>query len=184
MKRDGWWWTGALDRSTGVRIAGEMIRNSVIGIVCDGIVCDVLALLEDYDPAAFASRRRAPKGMVAFYHGVVRRKEDDHKASHSNVVNQFCYLISSSMSIYCYATVFGDRCTAMLLGVFSLTTWQMGRRHLRATMPRQFKEELLLDLRLRRIAATRRGCGTGAREGRGGRGAHGEGPGGVDSRCL
>jgi glutamate-1-semialdehyde 2,1-aminomutase len=145
MKRDGWWWTGATAGSIGMRIAGEMIRNSAIGIVRDSIVCDVLALPEDYDPAA--SRRRAPKGMVAFYHEVMRRKEDDHKASHSNVVNQFCHLISSSMFIYCYATVFGDRCTAMWLGIFSLTIRQMG--HAIFEPPCHDKEELLLGFNTR-----------------------------------
>jgi hypothetical protein len=43
--------------SIAMRVAGEMIRNSAVGIVRDSIVCDVLALPEDCAPAA--SRRLA-----------------------------------------------------------------------------------------------------------------------------
>ena len=49
----------------------------------------------------------------------MRRKADDHKASHSNCVNQFMHLISSTIFIFNYYTIWGDCTTTMVLGFFS-----------------------------------------------------------------
>ena len=46
---------------------------------------------------------QVPKPLKSFYTEVMRRKKDDHHASHSNVMNQLLHLISSSTFIYCYA---------------------------------------------------------------------------------
>src|SRR5262249_41884468 len=49
---------------------------------------------------------RVPKPMEAFYAEIMRRKRDDHVASHSNLLNQFFHLLSSSVFIYCYFIIF------------------------------------------------------------------------------
>ena len=64
--------------------------------------------------------------MQEFYEEVMRRKADDHKASHSNCVNQFMHLISSTIFIFNYYTIWGDCTTTMVLGLFSLFLRQSG----------------------------------------------------------
>ena len=63
---------------------------------------------------------KPPTTLDEFYTQVMKRKADDHAASHSNEVNQFLHLISSSMFIYCYAIIFNDHVSAMVLGLISL----------------------------------------------------------------
>ena len=46
----------------------------------------------------------------------MRRKKDDHHASHSNVVNQLLHIVSSSAFLVCYGLVFWDLTTAMWAG--------------------------------------------------------------------
>mmetsp|Transcript_4016 Transcript_4016/g.4639 ORF Transcript_4016/g.4639 Transcript_4016/m.4639 type:complete len:227 (-) Transcript_4016:34-714(-) len=61
-----------------------------------------------------------------FWEGVMRQKHIDHVASHSNLINQFLHLISSSMFIYCYGIFFNDWERAMYLGLTSLIIRQAG----------------------------------------------------------
>ena len=41
---------------------------------------------------------QVPKPLKSFYAEIMQRKHDDHHASHSNVINQFFHLLSSSIS--------------------------------------------------------------------------------------
>lgn len=61
-----------------------------------------------------------------FIAAVMRQKEIDHHASHSNLINQWLHLISSSMFIYCYAIMFNDIESAMYIGLTSLIIRQAG----------------------------------------------------------
>jgi glutamate-1-semialdehyde 2,1-aminomutase len=67
-----------------------------------------------------------PRPIKEFYAEVMRRKHDDHHASHNNKANQYLHLVSSSAFIYCYAALFSDLTTAMFLGVSSLFVRQIG----------------------------------------------------------
>jgi glutamate-1-semialdehyde 2,1-aminomutase len=69
---------------------------------------------------------RVPKPLKAFYAEVMQRKRDDHLASHSNLTNQFFYLISSSVFIYCYFLSFSDLTLAMYLGLAALFLREIG----------------------------------------------------------
>lgn len=61
-----------------------------------------------------------------FIEGIMRQKHIDHEASHSNLINQFLHLISSSMFLYCYAIFFNDYERAVYLGLTSLIIRQSG----------------------------------------------------------
>jgi glutamate-1-semialdehyde 2,1-aminomutase len=150
-KRDGWWWTGLpgkplTDKVIARRVAGEVIHHSLIGMIKESIVGDVLALPECHTTAA-GQRRQAPKTVMEFYREVMRRKHDDHLASHSNCVNQFLHIVSSSMFIFCYAYVFLSKSTAMAVGLVSLFLRQMG--HAILEPPCHDEEELLLGFNTR-----------------------------------
>ena len=56
----------------------------------------------------------------------MRQKQIDHEASHSNLINQFLHLCSSTIFIYCYAIFLQDYRTAVYLGLFSLVIRQSG----------------------------------------------------------
>jgi glutamate-1-semialdehyde 2,1-aminomutase len=56
----------------------------------------------------------------------MQRKHDDHVASHSNLMNQFFHLLSSSVFIYCYFLIFADLTLAMCLGLAALFVRQFG----------------------------------------------------------
>ncbi len=71
----------------------------------------------------------------------MKRKADDHHASHNDAANQYLHLISSSVFIYCYAVIFGDLTTAMFLGLASLFLRQFGHAVLE---PACHEEEKLL----------------------------------------
>ena len=43
--------------------------------------------------------------LTEFGKEINKRKQDDHHASHSNQVNQFMHLLSSSLFIYCYKNI-------------------------------------------------------------------------------
>jgi glutamate-1-semialdehyde 2,1-aminomutase len=60
---------------------------------------------------------RVPKPLVSFYAEIMERKKDDHHASHSNLINQFFHLLSSSTFIICYILVFSNFDLAMFLGM-------------------------------------------------------------------
>ena len=74
----------------------------------------------------------------------MRRKHDDHVASHSDHVNQVLHLLSSATFIFCYGLVFSDLVTAMWLGLAALFVRQIG--HALIEPPCHDKEQLLLGL--------------------------------------
>ena len=78
----------------------------------------------------------------------MRRKHDDHVASHSNAVNQFFHILSSSVFIYCYVLTFSDLTTAMGLGLAALFVRQFG--HAVLEPPCHDKEEILLGFNTRK----------------------------------
>jgi glutamate-1-semialdehyde 2,1-aminomutase len=90
---------------------------------------------------------QAPQPVKAFYSEVMRRKHDDHLASHSNLINQCFHLLSSSVFIYCYFLVFCDLTQAMCLGLSALFVRQFG--HAVLEPPCHDKEELLLGFNTR-----------------------------------
>jgi glutamate-1-semialdehyde 2,1-aminomutase len=67
-----------------------------------------------------------PARVHAFYEAVMRRKDDDHHASHNSVGNQYLHLVSSSVFIYCYAILGLDLTQAMFLGLGALLVRQFG----------------------------------------------------------
>ena len=85
---------------------------------------------------------QVPAPIKSFYAEVMRRKHDDHVASHSNSVNQFFHLLSSSVFLYCYSLVFWDLTQAMCLGLAALFVRQIG--HAVLEPPCHDKEALLL----------------------------------------
>src|SRR6266481_7364388 len=90
---------------------------------------------------------QVPKPVANFYSEVMRRKHDDHLASHSNLINQCFHLLSSSVFIYCYFLVFWDLTQAMCLGLSALFVRQFG--HAVLEPPCHDKEELLQGLNTR-----------------------------------
>jgi len=88
-----------------------------------------------------------PRTLKEFYEEIMRRKEDDHKASHSNCVNQFMHLISSSIFIVNYYTIWGDITFTMITGLFSLLLRQSG--HAIFEPPCHDEEQLLLGFNTR-----------------------------------
>jgi glutamate-1-semialdehyde 2,1-aminomutase len=83
-----------------------------------------------------------PRPVQAFYREVMRRKHDDHVASHSNRINQVMHFVSSSVFIVCYVLMFFDLVTAMCLGLGALFLRQTG--HALIEPPCHDKEQLLL----------------------------------------
>ena len=77
----------------------------------------------------------------------MRRKKDDHHASHSNVMNQLLHLLSSSTFIYCYVLAFSNLTRAMCFGLASLFVRQFG--HAVLEPPCHDKEALLLGFNTR-----------------------------------
>lgn len=90
---------------------------------------------------------QVPKPLKGFYAEIMRRKHDDHVASHSNVINQFFHLLSSSVFIYCYFLIFSDLTQAMCLGLAALFVRQFG--HAILEPPCHDKEALLLGFNTR-----------------------------------
>src|SRR5262249_27401430 len=82
MKDDGWWSSEAQQPGQ-----EKLMRSRLVREVAGSLV-------------------RVPQPVQSFSAEVMRRKKDDHVASHSNVVNQFFHLLSSSVFIYCYALIF------------------------------------------------------------------------------
>ena len=80
--------------------------------------------------------------MGNFYAEIMRRKHDDHVASHSHRFNQFLHLISSSSFVVAYVWIFSDFAAAMWLGLAALFIRQMG--HALVEPPCHDKEQLLL----------------------------------------
>ena len=123
MQSDGWWLTQqehpGRDKSMRMRLMWEMVSSLV----------------------------PVPKPLKSFYAEVMRRKKDDHHASHSNVINQLLHLISSSTFIYCYVLAFSNLTRAMCCGLASLFVRQFG--HAVLEPPCYAKEALLLGFNTR-----------------------------------
>jgi glutamate-1-semialdehyde 2,1-aminomutase len=85
--------------------------------------------------------------VQTFYTEVMRRKKDDHHASHSDLTNQLFHIISSSVFLGCYALAFWDLTTAMWAGLGALFLRQMG--HAILEPPCHDKEALLLGFNTR-----------------------------------
>jgi len=72
----------------------------------------------------------------------MKQKQIDHEASHSNLINQFLHLISSSIFLYCYAIFFTSYREAVYLGIASLVLRQSG--HYIFEPPCHEKEQAML----------------------------------------
>jgi glutamate-1-semialdehyde 2,1-aminomutase len=123
MQEDGWW-LSAEDRPR----REQRMKRRLIGEMLGSLV-------------------PVPAPLNRFYAEVMRRKKDDHHASHSDKVNQLLHLVSSSVFIYCYVVVFADLTVAMCLGLASLFVRQFG--HAVLEPPCHDKEETLLGYNTR-----------------------------------
>ena len=88
-----------------------------------------------------------PQPVRTFCSEIMHRKHDDHVASHSNLINQFFHLLSSSAFIVCYVWSFFDLTSAMCLGLGSLSIRQFG--HAILEPPCHDKEQALLGFNTR-----------------------------------
>jgi glutamate-1-semialdehyde 2,1-aminomutase len=123
MAADGWWLTA--EEHPGRERA---MRRSLVREVASGFV---------HPPAA----------VTNFYGEVMRRKKDDHHASHSNTTNQLFHIMSSSVFIGCYILAFWDLTTAMWAGLSALFLRQIG--HAILEPPCHDKEATLLGFNTR-----------------------------------
>jgi glutamate-1-semialdehyde 2,1-aminomutase len=123
MKNDGWWLTASEHPEREKHMRTRLIKEMLGSLI------------------------QAPKPLQTFYSEVMKRKVDDHHASHSNAINQFFHLLSSSAFIYCYVIAFFDLTTAMCLGLASLFVRQFG--HAILEPPCHDKEALLLGYNTR-----------------------------------
>jgi glutamate-1-semialdehyde 2,1-aminomutase len=121
MQSDGWWLTTE-DHPTRERAMRRGLIREVIGSLM-------------------------PQPLTAFYREVMRRKQDDHHASHSHTVNQLFHIISSSVFIVCYALAFWDLTAAMWAGLAALFLRQIG--HAILEPPCHDKEATLLGFNTR-----------------------------------
>jgi glutamate-1-semialdehyde 2,1-aminomutase len=123
MRADGWWLTAdehpRREQRMKARLIGELLGSLV----------------------------PVPAPLKSFYSDVMRRKEDDHHASHSDRMNQLLHLVSSSVFIYCYVVIFSDLTVAMCLGLASLFVRQFGHAVLEPAC--HDKEETLLGYNTR-----------------------------------
>ena len=90
---------------------------------------------------------RVPRPLHTFYTEVMRRKKDDHHASHSDLTNQLFHIVSSSVFLGCYALAFWDLTTAMWAGLAALFLRQIG--HAVLEPPCHDKEATLLGFNTR-----------------------------------
>jgi glutamate-1-semialdehyde 2,1-aminomutase len=88
-----------------------------------------------------------PRPVRSFYAEVMRRKKDDHVASHSDTVNQLFHIVSSSVFLGCYVLAFWDLTTAMWAGLAALFLRQFG--HAVLEPPCHDKEATLLGYNTR-----------------------------------
>ena len=96
---------------------------------------------------ALGSLVRMPRPLASFYDEVMRRKKDDHHASHSDLTNQLFHIVTSSVFIGCYALALWDLTTAMWAGLAALFLRQLG--HAILEPPCHDKEALLLGYNTR-----------------------------------
>jgi glutamate-1-semialdehyde 2,1-aminomutase len=123
MKSDGWWLTEMDQPGRNKKMKSRLLWGLLGNLI------------------------RIPKPLQQFYAEVIRRKVDDHHASHSHLVNQFFHLISSSIFIYCYILAFTDLAKAMCFGLASLFLRQFG--HAIIEPPSHDQEEALLGFNTR-----------------------------------
>src|SRR6516164_4545175 len=102
MKADGWWPTLAEQPQRPRRMRWNLAKELLGSLV------------------------RMPDSVTAFYAEIMRRKHDDHVASHSHILNQIGHLFSSSVFIACYGIALFDLPTAMTLGLAALFVRQFG----------------------------------------------------------
>jgi len=88
-----------------------------------------------------------PRAVQSFYAEVMRRKKDDHVASHSDTVNQLFHVVSSSVFLGCYVYAFWDLTAAMWAGLAALFLRQIG--HAVLEPPCHDKEATLLGYNTR-----------------------------------
>jgi len=123
MKADGWWLDEqqqpGREKTMRVHLMWEMVKSVV----------------------------QVPKPLMSFYTEIMQRKKDDHHASHSNLVNQFFHLLSSSTFIFCYVFIFFNFTLAMFLGMAALFVRQFG--HAILEPPCHDKEKALLGFNTR-----------------------------------
>ena len=118
MKADGWWLTAQEYPGREKIMRSRLIREMLGSLI------------------------QMPQPVATFYTEIMRRKADDHHASHSNGINQLFHLLSSSVFIYCYIAAFFDLTSAMCLGLAALFVPQFG--HAILEPPCHDKEALLL----------------------------------------
>lgn len=123
MKTDGWWLTAAEQPGRERRMRRMLVREVLGSLV------------------------RVPRPLQTFYTEVMRRKKDDHHASHSDLTNQLFHIISSSVFLGCYVLAFRDLTTAMWAGLAALFLRQTG--HAILEPPCHDKEALLLGFNTR-----------------------------------
>jgi glutamate-1-semialdehyde 2,1-aminomutase len=100
MQRDGWW-LSSKEFPEKDRLMKKRLVREVLGTL-------------------------VPQPLRTFYTAVMKRKDDDHHASHNNAANQYLHFISSSAFIYCYAILIADLTTTMFVGLASLFVRQFG----------------------------------------------------------
>ena len=120
MKRDGWWLTEQEQPGREKKMRIGLIKEMLGSVV------------------------QVPKPLKSFYVEVMRRKHDDHVASHSHPINQLFHIISSSVFLYCYFLIFTDLTTAVACSLAALFLRQFG--HAVIEPPCHDKEELLLGI--------------------------------------
>jgi glutamate-1-semialdehyde 2,1-aminomutase len=102
MKRDGWWLSAAefpeRARQIQLHLIGDMMQSFL----------------------------QVPPAVSAFYQSVMKRKEDDHHASHNDATNQLLHLFSSTAFIVSYVLAFSNLTLAMWIGVPALLIRQFG----------------------------------------------------------
>ena len=123
MKRDAWWLSE--EQQPGMEKA---MRHLLIREMAGSLI-------------------QVPQPVKIFYAEIMQRKHDDHVASHSNLINQFFHLLSSSVFIFCYIFIFFDLTQAMCIGLAALFVRQFG--HAILEPPSHDKEQALLGFNTR-----------------------------------
>ncbi|MGE3176712.1 MAG: aminotransferase class III-fold pyridoxal phosphate-dependent enzyme [Vicinamibacterales bacterium] len=123
MKRDGWWPTAAEHPERDRRMRQQLVRDAVASVV------------------------RVPAPLSQFYRAVMKRKHDDHRASHNHRGNQALHLLSSAVFVACYWLIWRDVTVAMSLGLAALLVRQFG--HAILEPPCHDAETLLLGFTTR-----------------------------------
>jgi len=123
MKADGWWLTTTQHPGRDKNMRARLIREVVASVV------------------------RFPRPLREFWAEIMRRKRDDHHASHSDAVNQALHIASSSAFLVCYGLIFWDLTAAMWAGLAALLVRQFG--HAVLEPPCHDKEAALLGYNTR-----------------------------------